>query len=969
MVDSDIINCCREYQKKKGNHSITDDYFYFMYPYSILIKNKLNFIFSKYSLDYIYNVDNLINDIVYQIVAYAKPQLFNYIILYEYEISEKEDLLEGNTNEEKLSWFIKELSNTEEWIEYCFEKYPVFTRILDKFTNNTLHYIEELISNFTQDFNDLHKLKINSKSRLNKITLFTGDLHNGRSVAFFEFANNVKLVYKPRCANNEIAFMEICSLLRSEGCLINVGIPKFLNRKNHTWYEFIKIEDISTIDELPAYYLNLGKLLCIFFVLGTNDIIPDNVISTGGIPYLIDLEVLMSKPKSFTIYPEINYHFEASVIKTGILPVWMLSGINERNNISSLLFPYKNGGQTFYDHLPRLKGIHYHMTPELLEYFTCGFKDTYHFFYNNKEKIFDQIENLSSLKCSVNRIILHPTSIYSMLFNEMTIPECLNGKLTLRSLLRNIIKPEMYKELGNIDLLIESIINQLLNCDIPYFFVKKTDDALYDAYGTIVLDKFAFNNEVGCKRVQEQLSVLSDEDLKLQLAIINSTITLAFEHFHWNSNENKDIIDFNIKESSKSDYLRTAIIIGDKLFDTKIQIGNEINWIGKNRSELDGKYETMPMNQNLYDGNIGIALFFIYLSKYTNNKKYIDLSVKIFQNVKKNFYELENIGYYDDLIVQLKKYQSISPFNFPMSLLYLMEHLPFAFYDEKMKDAIFLQISKFMTVTEGYDYFSGLAGFVDYLITDKISTENWKYQKLLDGAIASLMRKGIKEKNMFKWIFKDPFDGFREMELGGFAHGSAANAYVLARLFEDSRKDIYYQIARMALNHDRSFYSESIEGWRDGRVSDITSEYDGGSWCHGASGIALSRLLLINSKVKDEKMNKELEIASSVIKKNIGFNQCICHGDMGNLEVLYAVGKYLNNNELVKHSLTQANKISDQINSGKLVTCGDDHIEQLNGLFMGVAGVGYQFLRLLYWNDMPSILCLEWGRNNNKILH
>lgn len=297
MVDSDIINCCREYQKKKGNHSITDDYFYFMYPYSILIKNKLNFIFSKYSLDYIYNVDNLINDIVYQIVAYAKPQLFNYIILYEYEISEKEDLLEGNTNEEKLSWFIKELSNTEEWIEYCFEKYPVFTRILDKFTNNTLHYIEELISNFTQDFNDLHKLKINSKSRLNKITLFTGDLHNGRSVAFFEFANNVKLVYKPRCANNEIAFMEICSLLRSEGCLINVGIPKFLNRKNHTWYEFIKIEDISTIDELPAYYLNLGKLLCIFFVLGTNDIIPDNVISTGGIPYLIDLEVLYAVGK------------------------------------------------------------------------------------------------------------------------------------------------------------------------------------------------------------------------------------------------------------------------------------------------------------------------------------------------------------------------------------------------------------------------------------------------------------------------------------------------------------------------------------------------------------------------------------------------------------------------------------------------------------------------------------------------
>lgn len=969
ILNKEIVRFCRKYHRDIESYKITDDYFFFMYPYSLFIKDKVEKIVNKYSPNLLFDKANFIDDITFQIVAFAKPKIFNYIILYEYQISVKEDILNGETDEEKLSWFITKISNEEIWINYCFKKYPIFLELLENFTKSVLNYLKDVLNNFGNDSTEFNQLNVSERSLLKKITLFVGDLHcKGKSVVFFDFDDGSRLVYKPRSANNEIALLDFYGYIRKEGLNLKIGIPKFLNKIQHTWYEYIKESEIESIYDLPSYYQNLGKLLCLFFILGTNDIIPDNIVSSKGIPYFVDLESLLTKPKSHKINPEINSHFEAGVINVGILPVWMISSINERNKISSVLFPYEQGnGKISKKHLPFCKNEYHQLSPVLVPHFINGFKEAYNFFSNNKNKISRGISEIKSFETTSNRMVINPTSFYELLFNELVLPESLHGDISLRELLESIILSDTYKELGDPEVLLESIINQLLYCDIPFFYVKKDGIELYDGLDKVVLSNFNFNNKIGIQTISEKLMMLSNEDLVMQLTIINSTIKIAFDKFKVKHVKEKDLIDFKTNKLLSYDFLKTAEIIGNNIYNSKILIGDEINWVGKNRNLKDGIYETMPMNQSLYDGNIGIALFYNYLYKYTGKNKYRDISIKLFSQNKEIFYLLKELNYFQTLPTQFKEHFNLTAFGYPVNLIYLMNHFPSVFFDRKLERDIFNEIDNFIPYTENFDFFSGLSGLIDVLLGEKNIAVNKKYQKILDHSVNTLIKKSIERKDQVFWIFKDPFDNYRKMELGGFAHGSAGIAYVLNKLFEKVKNDKYLNIAYSVLTHDRSFFVKSINGWRDGRSIDHV--YDGGTWCHGSGGIALSRLLLMNSGLKDELFNDEVMIAASKLKKTIGGNQCICHGDMGNLEMLYAIGKYFEDKSILKIVDQKLKIISDQINIGKKIKCGDDSIEQLMGLFTGITGIGYQFLRFLDWENVPSLLCLEHCNNLHSILH
>lgn len=966
-ISKNIIEFCSKYHEEKGKHPITDDYYYFIYPYSLYVKSKIESIINKFDLLLFVNTNQIIDDLVYQIIAYSKPNIFNYIIKYEFELSCNEELVIGKSEKEKHAQFVIELSNTQEWIEYLFEKYPVLEKILNIFTSNCCRYIEEILYNLKKDFHELKTIGIPDKTLLLKIKLFSGDLHNqGKCVAILHFNNQTKIVYKPRSGCNEKALLDFREYLIKKGFSILLGIPQFINKKNHTWYEFINPEHgLNSQEELPGYYNNLGKLVCMFYILGTSDIIPDNVISSNGVPYIIDIEAIMGRPKAFKIYPQINSHFEMSVIKVGILPNWMITNINERNRISSVLFPFKRNEKDEMGHLPQCDRRNYPITFELLSNFTEGFQDAYNFFTINKEIISNEIDGISSLKNTINRVILHPTSFYELLFREFTLPESLHGTSSIDKLLKKIITKELFEDLGDPDKVIESIINQLYNCDIPFFFVNNNEKVLFDGFGNTVLDQFNFNSFDGIELIKQRLKNLSSENLSMQIKIIETSINCAFEAFHLSSH--KRFITLPSNYSYSDDYIETATIIGENLFKSMIQIGNEVNWIGKNRNALDGRYETMPMNQDLYDGNIGIALFFIYLSKFTNENKYIDISIKLFKLLRDQFYQLININYYRNLSTHIKEYASLTPYSYPLSLLYLMEHLPLECYDLKLKMDILNSLKHLLTFTKKYDYFSGIAGLLDFLLNYEDCFSSKQIQNIVSLAKNKLSKNAERRNNSASWPFFDPFDKFRKMELGGFAHGSAGNAYVLNKLYEKTSDEEILSLARFALNHDRSFYDDTIKGWKDGRS--MTHNYDGGSWCHGSSGIALSRLLLMNTQLSDHLFESELITASEKIKQSIGHNQCICHGDMGNLEILFAIGRYIHDDKMTSFVLQTLNSIAGQIHSGMEIRCGDDGVVGLDGLFMGIAGVGYQFLRFAEWDLTPSVLCLELKNNLHKEIH
>lgn len=85
----------------------------------------------------------------------------------------------------------------------------------------------------------------------------------------------------------------------------------------------------------------------------------------------------------------------------------------------------------------------------------------------------------------------------------------------------------------------------------------------------------------------------------------------------------------------------------------------------------------------------------------------------------------------------------------------------------------------------------------------------------------------------------------------------------------------------------------------------------------------------------------------------------LCHGDMGNLELFLLMTDYLQDEELKEFSVQMANYIVTQVRrDNHHWRCGIPGRQQIPGLMLGLAGIGYQLLRL-YNRDLPSVLMME----------
>lgn len=189
------------------------------------------------------------------------------------------------------------------------------------------------------------------ESKIDEISLFEGDLHAGNCVSSVLFLNGTKLYYKPRGAANEKFIMSIISALDKMGLSIQFGIPAFIDRENYSWHFQVKPCDMKNSDSINEYYYNLGKIQALLYLLGAQDIIPDNLIVIGNCPYIIDCESIVSKKFKHLDSTKISAYLQSSVLETGILPDWMFNGANDRSQISSVLFEFDDSNF----HLPKKK--------------------------------------------------------------------------------------------------------------------------------------------------------------------------------------------------------------------------------------------------------------------------------------------------------------------------------------------------------------------------------------------------------------------------------------------------------------------------------------------------------------------------------------------------------------------------------------------------------------------------------------
>lgn len=365
------------------------------------------------------------------------------------------------------------------------------------------------------------------------------------------------------------------------------------------------------------------------------------------------------------------------------------------------------------------------------------------------------------------------------------------------------------------------------------------------------------------------------------------------------------------------------------------------------KNTYDGKFQICLMNDSLYDGLAGVCLFYNTLYGYSHNPKHKEIAGRIFSQLCKSREESYK-GVDTESI-------PISPLSGITGLVYIMERFN-ELYDKSVYSSIVDEVKRLIPQTTQYDFMSGLAGLVLFIVQCKKIGERDRTDILMMCA-DRLTTLETEKGGIAYWTYNEGNDiiGRKKMVLGGFAHGSSSMSLAMFLLYKHLGDSKYYEVYRQSLLHDRSFYSEQIKGWIDGRNPEVP--VDSGSWCHGAAGIALSRLILMSMGCQDPYLRKELEVAVGQIRKRIGYNLSVCHGSMGNLEVLQSIMRLKKGNG--SDCIGWINAIAKSVYQGNDIICGDDNRNSQVGLFMGFAGIGYQFLRFYDWKNVPSLLCLE----------
>jgi lantibiotic modifying enzyme len=180
----------------------------------------------------------------------------------------------------------------------------------------------------------------------------------------------------------------------------------------------------------------------------------------------------------------------------------------------------------------------------------------------------------------------------------------------------------------------------------------------------------------------------------------------------------------------------------------------------------------------------------------------------------------------------------------------------------------------------------------------------------------------------------------------------------------------YSKAAEQAFNYERYWFNADVGNWpnfftephqaRQRKPSQSFVAY----WCHGAPGIALSRLRAYEI-LGDETCRSEgitaLQTTHQVVETWLysgSGNYSLCHGLAGNSEILSYGGQVLGQKWGDKAALVYqvAKSGIDIYAMSGTWPCGVNG--ETPSLMLGLAGIGYFYLRL-YNPTVPSILILH----------
>lgn len=417
-------------------------------------------------------------------------------------------------------------------------------------------------------------------------------------------------------------------------------------------------------------------------------------------------------------------------------------------------------------------------------------------------------------------------------------------------------------------------------------------------------------------------------------------------------------------EMDASSWLSTAADIGRGLAEDALWHGNQCNWMGSMPAELPmrkrhaGVPSTyMALGPDIYTGTAGVALFLAELYTATGCELARRTAVGALRCSLSRANEVpgsNHLGLYTGQI----------------GIALVAASVGALLAEEELIAAAGQAVKRVMRADRsgaGVDLLSGRAGAIIALVSlqrilDNVSLLDFSGQlgdELIDHA--DITDEG------YSWKSKE-FP--KQRNLTGFSHGTAGIGYALLLLSAITGESSYRIAAERAFDYERFWFVAKVGNWSDLRdVPRRRSRRRTASfvnyWCHGAAGIAVSRLRAFQL-VDDEAYKAEAIIALKSTQRMVEAsihsetdNFSLCHGLSGNADVLLLGEQVLGNawpdGIRIARAVGQAG-IERTAKSGQIWQCGVAN-GTTPGLMLGLAGIGLFYLRL-YNPVLSSILSL-----------
>ncbi len=901
----------------------------------------------------------------------------NRALVVELHAARLEERLRGTTSEERFREFVDSLREPERARE-ILGLYPVLARLLVERIGFWRRAAELFLERLASDAGDIAAELFDGAS-LGRLTEARGDVSDphrgGQSVLLLTFDSGRRLVYKPKPVAVEAAFQRLLTWLGGRGFEPDLRTIGVLDRGDHGWVEFVESDPCESADALSRFYRRHGGFVALLYVLDGTDFHHENLIAAGEHPVLVDLETLfqpwINGPSLDGVERHLGAELRSTVLRSDLLPErWWgdeenagvdLSGLG---SVSGQLTPRPvlavagRGTDEMRierrrveipdsDNRPRVEGQEVSLLDHVDD-LKAGYRQLYDLLLEHRQELLADDGPLAAFADVEVRILFRTTASYGALLFESLHPHLLGD-----AMLREIHFDRLWSAVGERPFLASLLpleLRELATGDVPLFLTRPGARDVCTWDGESLAEAF---EDSGLDRVRRRIESLDPRDRVRQEAVLHD----AFDVVRLSSGPvDRPSYRFTPRAEPAADdeLLAMARRAGDRLVERAFEEAGRCGWMTIDYQPPAGWCQA-PAGPDVYAGLPGIAFALGYLGDLFDETRFTIAARGALAGAA------QQVELRPELV------EGIGGFNGWGGLIYTLTHLGVLWDDSELLDqaeALAARMPAMVAEDELLDVVAGSAGCLLCLLPLADHRPSASLEQLLVACGERLLAKAEPQERGWGWPM--PLAG--NLALAGISHGAAGIVLALLRLWARTGDDRYREGARHGLDFERSLFAVDEGNWPDlraGHPEDLDSAASGSeggqhfmhAWCHGAPGIGLARVAGLPI-LDDEMVHREIEVAVETTRvQGFGDNHSLCHGDLGNLELLLEAARAGGDAELHDEVYRRAGGILDGIERHGWLFGLPGNIET-PGLMCGLAGVAYGLARLAAPERLPAVLTL-----------